>query len=66
MENSTVQLKTRWRLRLGSAGGEHYLFFPLVHDFLLSDAIATLVEFQVAQGNIDEIEPKREYSKSSS
>ena len=27
MENSTVQLETRWTLHLVSAGGEDYLFF---------------------------------------
>ena len=49
MVNSTVQLETRLILHLGSAGGEHYLFFPLVHD-LLSNFMTALVEF--APGNI--------------
>ena len=31
MENSTVQLETRWTLHLGSVGGENSLFFPLIH-----------------------------------
>ena len=31
MENSTAQLETRWTLHSDLVGGEHYLFFPLVH-----------------------------------
>jgi hypothetical protein len=31
MENSTVQLETRWTLHLGSVGGDHYLNYSFYY-----------------------------------
>ena len=44
MEISIVQLEIQWTLHLVSVGGEHYIFFPLVH-VSFSNVITVLVEF---------------------
>ena len=42
MENSTVQLETRWTLHLGSVGGENWFFFS---HWSIFHIIVILVEF---------------------